>query len=212
MTTNTKRLVLFDFDGVIVDSFAAAYETNRALSHGLSEDEYREMFSGNIYETFNKRHETHGTKSREGDFFKLYLPKLMNLPVFPGILDAITTLEKHYILIVVSSTISSPIREYLEQHGVADHFADVFGSDVHKSKVEKMNMVFRKYDTGPHDAAFITDTLGDLHEAAKVGVGAIAVTWGFHSRETLSSGRPFAIVDNPNELPDSIETYFKTPQ
>ncbi len=56
-----KGLIFFDFDGVIADSFAVAYETNKKLCPDSTEEEYRSAFEGNIFDwvrkwnhTFNK--------------------------------------------------------------------------------------------------------------------------------------------------------------
>ncbi len=82
------------------------------------------------------------------------------------------------------------------------------GADVHKSKVEKIKMVFEKYSIGPKDCIFITDTLGDMREAEKTGIDAIGVTWGFHKIETLEQGEPFRLVETPPALATAIADYF----
>ena len=43
-----KNYVLFDFDGVIVDSFLHAFEVNKMIYPHLTEKEYRMRFEGNI--------------------------------------------------------------------------------------------------------------------------------------------------------------------
>lgn len=126
----------------------------------------------------------------------------------PGMKEIIIELEKNYTLIVISSTITSPIKEFLEGHDLANHFVEIMGNDVHKSKVEKIKMVFEKYNVGAKNCVFITDTLGDMYETEKMGVGAIGVTWGFHTSETLKQGQPFRLVENPNELLTTISEYF----
>ncbi len=47
---------------------------------------------------------------------------------------------------------------------------------------------------------FVTDTLGDIREATKVGIRTIAETFGFHNRERLKLGDPFRIVDSWEEI------------
>lgn len=84
------------------------------------------------------------------------------------------------------------------------------GNDIHTSKVKKMKMVFKKYDITPDDCVFITDTLGDMHEAARAGVGAIGITWGFHTSATLFRGKPFKLVEKPDDLLTAVPEYFTT--
>jgi len=128
--------------------------------------------------------------------------------LFPGIKAAIKELSDAYKLIVVSSTISAPINELLAKFDLSSFFIEVMGYEVQSSKVEKIKMVFSKYQTSAADCVFVTDTLGDIREAEKTGVGAVGVSWGFHDRETLLRGQPFAIVDSPAALPEAISKYF----
>ncbi len=134
---------------------------------------------------------------------------MMKFQIFAGMLDVIKSLTENYPLIIVSSTITSPIREYMEGHRATSYFKEIMGNDVHKSKVEKIKMIFDKYGVGPNNCVFITDTLGDIREAEKTGVKSIAVTWGFHDKETLARGNPITIVDKPEELLIEIEKYFQ---
>jgi phosphoglycolate phosphatase-like HAD superfamily hydrolase len=82
------------------------------------------------------------------------------------------------------------------------------GNDVHKSKVEKIKMVFQKYGICNNDCVFITDTLGDMREATKMNVGSIGVTWGFNKPNVLKLGNPFCITERPSDLPLAIFEYF----
>jgi len=205
---HSKKIILFDFDGVIADSFQAAFAVHKMISPHIVEDDYRSWFEGNI----NNWKDTAGpgTHRSDIDFFTEYLPKMKNeVEMVPGILKIIEKLAHSYTLIIVSSTITSPIREFMEQHEASQYFTEIMGNDVHQSKVEKIKMVFTKYKVNPEQCVFITDTLGDLKEAAQAGVDAIGVSWGFQRQETLLKGNPFYIVEKPEELPAAILNYFK---
>lgn len=204
-----KHFIFFDFDGVIADSFKTAFSVYKKICPQLTEDNYRKRFEGNInnwedpanYHTEDCRHNI--------DFFTEYIPKMKKEVVaFPGIKEVIIELEKNYELIVVSSTITSPILEFLESHGLADHFRWIMGNDVHKSKVEKIKMVFSKYEVGAENCVFVTDTLGDMREAQEVNVGVIGVTWGFQDHKTLLKGNPVYLAEKPRDLIVNISDYF----
>jgi len=94
------------------------------------------------------------------------------------------------------------IREYLTQQCLEVYFADILGRDVDPSKTTKLAMVCAQRGLAPAECAFITDTLGDLLEAAAAGVPTIAVTWGYHTAETLARGNPTAVVHTPDQLRD----------
>ena len=42
--------------------------------------------------------------------------------------------------------------------------------------------------------------MGDIVEGRQVGVGTIAVTWGWHSRKRLEAASPDRLVTTPAEL------------
>ena len=205
---NKKKFILFDFDGVIVDSFAPAYEVNKMICPSSSEEEYRRKFEGNIND-WTKGVFTHDEKCNHSiDFFAEYIPKMKNVGIVAGMDEVIKTLAQSYTLIVISSTLSAPIQELLEKYNLAQYFTEIMGNDVHKSKVEKMKMVFQRYAISNKECVFITDTLGDMREALQTEVATIGVSWGFHTRETLMKGQPFKIVESPSELVSAVSGYF----
>jgi phosphoglycolate phosphatase len=204
-----KKFILFDFDGVIVDSFRPAYEVVKMMCSHTTEEDYKKRFEGNVND-WEAPIDIHTPECRTDlEFFTEYVPRIRKeVIIMPGIKEIILELEKQYTLIIISSTITSPIKELLGDFGLTEHFDWVMGNDVHKSKVEKMKMVFEKYGITSKDCVFITDTLGDMREAEKVDVGVIGVTWGFHSLETLNKGKYYSLVNKPDELPEAVSKHF----
>jgi phosphoglycolate phosphatase len=203
------RYVLFDFDGVIADSFKAGYDVTKFMCPHVSEEEYRRRFEGNIHDWEDPSGSHTAACRLDVDFFDEYVPLIRNeVRPFLSMPEAIAELAKTHRLIVVSSTISDPIREFLEAHGLRKHFSWIMGADVHTSKVEKIKMVFEKYGVAPNECVFVTDTLGDIREAERAKVGTIGVSWGFQSAETLARGAPFRIIHTPRDLTTAISDYF----
>ena len=200
---NKVKALLFDFDGVIVDTFKISYDITQVLiTPPPSEDEYRHWFDGNIYEQYDNEEGKKGEHIIDDDdpFFKIYIPKLMEKGPIEGVVNTIKKLHKNYRMAIVSSTLSSPIEAYLTKHDLMCHFDKVYGSNIHKSKVVKIKIALADLGLNENDCIFITDTLGDMREAQKVGVKSLGVSWGFQGREFLEQGSPLAIVDSPGEL------------
>ncbi len=200
-----KNLVLFDFDGVIVDSFAAGYKINVARFHSLTPDEFRQWFNGNIGEEFKKRL----TKKGIVDLFKDYHSQLGQMAIVPGIAKVIVALAKKYTLIIISSTYTSSIKKALKTHGLEKYFDEFLGYDVETSKVIKIRGVLKKFHLSPKDCILITDTLGDIREAREAGVESVAVTWGYHDKETLERGSPCALISVPADLIREVDRCFQ---
>ena len=205
-----NKYIFFDFDGVIADTFAPAFEVQKIMCPNVTEDDYKSRFEGNINETY-RLGDYHDERCNHNlDFFSEYIPRFRKEgKVFEGMAETIKQLSENYFLVIVSSTITSPIQEFIEKNSLTPYFKEVMGNDIHASKVEKIKMIFARYNTSAEHCVFITDTLGDMLEAEKTGVGAIGVSWGFHGQERLVRGNPFKIVNTPQELTKAISDFFK---
>lgn len=203
-----KPIILFDFDGVIVDSFATAFTASKMLHPDMTAEEYRTRFEGNI-NIDNGAHRHTAACHHERDIFFEYTSRMKDeVTVVPGMADALSILNDHFRMIIISSMTSGPIADFLRIHNLDRYFMEIMGNDIHESKIEKINMAFAKHDAQARDCVFVTDTLGDFYEAARVGVGAIGVSWGYHERERLHREQFFRIVDQPVLLPQAIADYF----
>ena len=204
-----QKLLLFDFDGVIVNTPDMILGVKKDLGTEISAEEYKKFYYGNVLESVEKAQKRSYTKNDQDTFFNLYEPRLQKLDPIPGMISTLIELSRSYTLAIISSTTNKPIENYLNLHNISDCFAFVLGADTHRSKVQKIMMSLDKLSVAPKDSVYITDTLGDIIEARKAGVEAIAVTWGFHDRDTLAKGEPKCIVNDAAELTERIDKLLK---
>ncbi|MDO8490058.1 MAG: HAD family hydrolase [bacterium] len=202
-----KRLIIFDYDGVICDSLEAGIAVRRENEPAFSTDDYKRLFDGNVIHTVLAQKNGKG-QGVIGHFFNSLSKVYHTLPLFSGIDLALEKLSKSHTLSIVSSTINPLIEKHTWAQNIHHHFSDLLGSDVHSSKVEKIRMLMEKYNTSPEECVFITDTLGDIREANTVGIDTIGVLWGFHDRETQNRGKVAHHAESPHELPDLITQHF----
>ena len=195
-----KKLVIFDFDGVLVDTLEPSFAINVEVKPDLSLEEFKSFHEGNIHEAIAS-----GRKKPIPDFDKRFRARTRELKVHKEFKEILQNLLLKYTLVIVSSASTSIIKEILDRDNIANVFSDIFGSDVSKNKVVKIKMLLEKYDITPENTVFITDTLGDIYEAFECSIKSIAVTWGYHTKETLLKGDPFAIINNPNDLIPTIQ-------
>ena len=201
----SPSIILFDFDGVIVNTFDFCYQINTICNPDLTPDQYRERFQGNINECIPKEQKQAAQKGTF-DFFAHYTPELMKQPIEEQIKELIRTLSKTSKLYIVSSTHTDVIIAFLEQNELLSCFAGVYGNDIERSKVKKFQMILEKEHEEPNHCVLITDTLGDIREAQACQIPSIAVLWGYHDKETLLRGNPVAIVETVDELKETIAT------
>lgn len=205
-----KPFLLFDFDGVIANSFGLAFDIQHEICPHLTQDEYRSRFAGNIH-AWQSDPDAHTAECRSDiDFFTEYHNRMKNgAPIVPGMKEVLETLALQCTIIIISSTTTPLIQELLQQYGVEHTVLEVLGVDVAPSKSEKIRMVFTQYNVEANECIFITDTLGDVREAEHVGVDSIAVSWGYHTKQMLFEGKLAAYVQKPEQLPEAIFDYFR---
>jgi phosphoglycolate phosphatase len=196
------KLILFDFDGVLVDTLLISFSISAEMDDKLSLEEYKSFFHGNIYDAIKSGR---GRDSYRPDYYEQYSARTRELRVPDELKKVLNKLSLSDTLVIVSSTPASLINEILDRDGVAAYFEDIYGREIHTSKVVKIKMLLEKYKIAPEGAVYITDTVGDIMEARECGVKSIAVTWGFHDEATLQKAKPAKIVSNPEDLIKSIE-------
>ena len=191
------KLIIFDFDGVLVDTLLPIYEINAEINEDLTMEEFKDFFKGNVFQAFRK---DKTAKKRHPDFDNQYKSKTRELKISKELKETVKELASRYTLAIVSSTSTSLIEDILERDGVRSHFSDVYGGDMHENKATKNRILLDKYKVDPEEAVYITDTVGDIKEAREAGIKSIAVTWGFHDDEMLRQGDPANMISTPAEL------------
>lgn len=194
------KTIIFDFDGVIHDTFELAYKINIDIfGKNLTKERYRDFFNGNLFESAD-------VNEKDNDkFFKLQNEAFKYLKIDEDIRKNLEKLSKSHPLFIISSNQEEALNTYFQNNNFIHIFKEILGSETHKSKVEKFKYLFEKYNIKADDCIFVTDTLGDIMEGNKVGVKIIAVDFGFHKRDRLEKGKPFKIVSNFDEILETIK-------
>lgn len=200
-----KTLLLFDFDGVLVDSLDLyADAVARCLERigtpiVKSKEDYLSLFDGNFYESMAAR----GVDlARYAEAAREILPRIDYgaMKPYDGLIPVLAALAKDHILAVISSNGYRTIRTMLDRFGFAPYFRELLGADFRFSKKEKIVYLLEKYGIPGVQTFYIGDTAGDIREARAAGVRSVAVSWGWHSRERLAAAQPDFLVDTPREL------------
>ena len=196
------KAIIFDFDGVLGDTYAMNLEVCQIFKPHLTDESFRDLHNGNVYKSsdlsFSKDEEIFHASEMKKRFAEKNL--------FPFKKD-IENLSKNYKLFIVSSTSEENLENYLECGNLASTFMAVLGKNTDRSKVVKFKMIFEKYNLLSGECLFFTDTLGDLREATEVNLPAVGVTWGYHDYFTLQKGNPLRIISEFDEVISTIEEY-----
>src|SRR3989344_7950250 len=99
------KLILFDFDGVLVDTFLMFHEISKEVNKNLPLNVFRSLFNGNIYNVLKN----HSNIKQHPKFFERYEEESRELKIPQELKDLICELSKDYILAIVSATPSKLI-------------------------------------------------------------------------------------------------------
>lgn len=197
----SKKLVIFDFDGVIVESLDLWFRITQINNPGLTKEEYYSMSYGNYIEAFESKKLIYTEEGLEE-----YRSKLLLIDSPKEIVSFIENNSNKFLYAIVSSGNEITIKRFLEKEKLANYFIDILGNQTHKNKNTKISNLLEKYSLENKNAVFITDTLGDILEANETGIKSVGVLWGLHDRETLEKGNPEIIIGNPGELEETINS------
>jgi phosphoglycolate phosphatase len=201
--------VLFDLDGVLVDSRVPfARSVNAALAgHGLPprpEQELHQYLGSPLHQTF---HALVGDDSLVQPCVDLYRERYRThaaseTPVFPGIRELLDNLSDQLPLVVATSKPRALAEPLLTALDLRRFFAAVIGPELDSENEQKTVTVGRALQELPSDArpVMVGDRRHDIHAAHDHGLPAIGVLWGIGSEEELRTAGADALVQTPGEL------------
>lgn len=195
------KAVIFDFDGVIHDTVELQFKIHKEF-HPDSTIEWwkEEYFSGNV---LSKVAKTFNQKDHDR-FRELEYEAYSELQLEREIKEELKTLAGKYELYIITSNSIRNIQKYFENSNFTGIFKEILAAETHRSKEEKFKILFEKYGLNNKNSIFVTDTLGDLKEANKVGIKSIGVTFGIHNEKKLKEANPFAIVSDFKKIKEIV--------
>ena len=210
-----SKLVIFDFDGVIVDSIDVMFKNMQKLFPGLTWEEFQKGSKKSIKERdeYFARHHKRLSKRDAEKLQKSYAKeKLKTSKAHDEMRMLIRDLSKKYFLAINTNAREDNILPILKSIGVYKYFDSIEPGGDSRTKVDKSESIMSELSISPSDAVFITDTTGDVLDAEEAGMPAIAVTWGVHGREDFEEGEVadglIAVVESSDELYDAISDHF----
>lgn len=205
---NKKKIVMFDFDGVLVNTIEFIFKLNKEVNKELTWEIFQDFSNGNFHSGIEKATKD-GIYKKPDDWDNIYSENIEKLTIHDILNQTIKLLSKDCVLSIVSSSSTSVIKKFLNKENIDAYFSDIYGTDVNSMKSVKIKMLLDKYSIPKEDAVFITDSLGDIHEANECGIKSIGVTWGIHKKDTLSKGNPELIIEDPRDLLVAIKNVLK---
>lgn len=201
------RLVIFDWDGTLMDSVGrivstislAAQEINIPVPTeqqirdiiGLSLDKAMAQLFPNIDGT---------TVDKLSEAYKRqYLAvEHISVPMFPGALNLLAHLRQEGKNVAVATGKGQRgLRKAMESgdaHQYIEYFRTAEDSES-KPSPDMINQILDYFNVEKHDAVMVGDSIHDMGMARNAGIDRIAVGFGAHSFEVLQEYQPVALIN-----------------
>lgn len=210
------KLLIFDLDGTLLDT---RQDIANACNHALREcgcperrlEEYNMLVGRGIYNLFRsalpedlrtddmvmkmKSHFIPYYNSHINDFTRPY----------PGIMEMLERLSAEGMSFAVASNKYQEGTEMLvERHFGHGRFVRILGQREGKAIKPDPEIIYEIMSCMPEiskdDVVYCGDSDVDMQTGENAGVRTIGVTWGFRTREELSSCRPWLLAENAEEI------------
>jgi phosphoglycolate phosphatase len=209
------KVIIFDFDGTIANSFQLIAEISHELANrpGVVSDEemsrMRTLSLVQVAREFNIPKWKWPYMVRRGK--QLMTKRLAQVEPFAGLPETLQALHNdQYILAIVSSNSKKNIERFLVQHGIGNNFDQIYGSVGLYGKSRMLRKILRHNRIIASEAMYIGDETRDVEAAKHVNMPCIAVGWGFNTPEMLAAHAPTIVVRQPKQLLSVIEEWNQT--
>lgn len=204
-------LVVFDWDGTLVDSTAviagAIQDALRAMGEPVP-DEHAARFViglglddaiGNVAPSLPKARYS----ELAGLYRRHYLARESDIPLFDGAVDLLADLQgAGHSLAIATGKSRIGLDRALERSGLGPRFQATRCGDegFPKPHPDMLLQLMDRLGMSPRETLMIGDTIHDVELAHNAGVDAVAVAYGAHRRRDLLAGSPLEVVGSIAEL------------
>lgn len=212
------KLIVFDFDGTLVDSRKLICESHRIIfdDFGLvcpTEEQSLALIGRSLELVLAQLAGPDAPIAKMTEAYKHLLPVLREdasfaEAPFDGAAELLAALaeRRDVRLGIATGHVSHAIEPALEKFGWREFFCNVQTADRAPSKPHPGMLLQALGETGTRkeDAVMIGDTAFDMEMACAAGVECLGVTWGYHRAEQLRDAGASRVVADMGELRDRL--------
>lgn len=200
-------LLCFDYDGVVVDSFAVllsyCQRAQRAVGAGRPpQAEDLQTIESLTFDALGAYigldHEA--CRRFAAAVFELQRDEGWPAVPFDGIGEVFAKLAAMHDLVVVTASESATVSRSLAAHGLRQHVAQVLGGESGLGKSQRIEQAMHSLGYARDGTWMIGDAISDVREGKRAGVRTAAVTWGYQPELVLAAERPDRIVRRVADL------------
>ena len=214
------KLILFDFDGTLVDSQALiGTAMDEAFTHcGLAPPPLSavcRVIGLRLEEAIARLLPPEASPAPVDALAAAYREVFFRLrsdpdhlePVYPGVPTVLETLNRPEVFLGIATGKSRRgLTASLERHGLAHHFTVLKTADDGPGKPhpEIVEQAMAELGVAPAETLLIGDTGYDMEMAVAARVRAIGAAWGYHEAQELWAAGAYRVLTQIGELPAAI--------
>lgn len=210
----TAKVIIFDFDGTIADTLDAIVNiSNRlALEFGYKQTSFAEITQ---LKNLNSREiiKQSGISIFKVPFLIRKVKAELNKEITEvkpiiGIKEALIELKAQgNNLLIITSNSKDNVVLFLEKNNLEYLFSSIYSGATLFGKSKIINNILKQEDINIEQVIYVGDETRDIESAKKSKIKAIAVTWGFNSKEVLTEQNPDYLIHKPHELINVIKSW-----
>lgn len=207
------KLLIFDWDGTIMDSVARIVDCLRIASiqilgdESRSDNELKDVIGLGLREAIQQLHPAANAQQIQ-DMSHVYRHQYMEVNktssvLFEGVESILDQLEKQgYWLAVATGKGRQGLDQVLEITGLGPRFHSTRCASETFSKPHPLMLeeILQQLGMDVKDALMIGDTEYDMEMARNANMDCLGVTYGVHSTERLQKHQPIACIDHIKQL------------
>ena len=211
------KLIIFDYDGVIVDSFSNIYNVYRIICKKLDKrfpkniDGFRKIYGYTYVDALKNLGIEKNDHTKVEIIFKKEILK-QEPKMFKGVKYILKKLKTNYKLALVSSTYKEEVINKLKKYRIIDYF-DIIKTKTkykggHFDKTGAIVDIIKKFKVRNYEVIMIGDRTVDYDEGLEAGIPKeniilVEYGWGYDPKITKSQKIK---IKNPRDLMRAIES------
>ena len=208
------KAVIFDWDGVIVDSMPWIYKAMQEVLFSYGINKSTEEVSNDFFQPRDDYYNSYGVNIADKEELErrhrasIKKHKMID-PLFLEVKDILFFLKNNnYILGICSSTDNAEILRQLNSLDLEDIFEErlIFGGEIIE-KEEKLEKFLKVLNVSKTELMYIGDLASDIIVAQKVGIKSAGIERREEARRKLALLNPDYLFSSLNDLKNLLEKY-----
>lgn len=203
-----RKVIIFDFDGVIVDSlphYIRIFNQSR-LRKSQKPIKIEDLRDHNAREIIRSL----GVTQLRLPYLARKLKKTVRKEIagykpVVGIETAIRKAKKDHQIGILTTNSKDNVHAFLKTHRL-ELFDFIVTQPRLFKKDRSLRSILKKEGVAKKDMVYVGDEIRDVEASKRVGTKSISVTWGFNSKKALKNAGPDFIVEKPRELIEIVDS------